>query len=148
MAWKRRKNDWHLPSRLAMSAGRWPSVAGAFELRDESRYNRAENHAYDRSYPIEKELSEHEGERRMNDPTSKLRDNAPIDGVRLLSRIRNAHTAAGVQAVGAIREAADATLLSFKDLEPGSVAYLRQELDLPSWDGVRLTSRQQFTEKG
>jgi hypothetical protein len=39
--------------------------------------------------------------------------------------------------VGKVRETADETLLSFQGLGPGSVAYLRETLGLPSKDGVR-----------
>jgi DNA-directed RNA polymerase alpha subunit len=70
-------------------------------------------------------------------PTPELRDDTPIENVRLSTRIRNALNAAGIKTVGEIREASDATLLSFQDLGPGSVTHLRETLGLPSGDGVR-----------
>jgi hypothetical protein len=39
--------------------------------------------------------------------------------------------------VGEVRETSDEILLSFPDLGEGSVAHLRETLDLPSCDGVR-----------
>jgi DNA-directed RNA polymerase alpha subunit len=49
---------------------------------------------------------------------------------RLPSRIRNVLAAAGLKTVGEVRETTDATLLSFQDLGPGSVAHLRKTLGL------------------
>jgi DNA-directed RNA polymerase alpha subunit len=71
------------------------------------------------------------------DPTPELRDDTPIADVRLLARIKNALTAAGIKTVGEAREASDATLLSLPDLGQGSVSQLREALGLPSCDGVR-----------
>jgi DNA-directed RNA polymerase alpha subunit len=71
-------------------------------------------------------------------PTPALPDDAPIEGVRLSTRIRNALNAAGLKTVGEVREASDATLLSLQDLGQGSVDHLRESLGLPSYDGVRL----------
>jgi DNA-directed RNA polymerase alpha subunit len=61
-------------------------------------------------------------------PALGLPDETPIVNVRFSTRIANALNAAGVKTVGEIREASDATLLSFQDLGPGSVARLRETL--------------------
>jgi DNA-directed RNA polymerase alpha subunit len=73
----------------------------------------------------------------MLNPTPELRDDTPIEDVRLSTRIRNALNVAGLRTVGEVREASDATLLSLQDLGQGSVAHLRETLGLPSCDGVR-----------
>lgn len=70
-------------------------------------------------------------------PAPGLPDETPIENVRFSTRIKNALNEAGVKTVGDIRETSDATLLSFQDLGPGSVAHLRETLGLPSCDGVR-----------
>jgi DNA-directed RNA polymerase alpha subunit len=70
-------------------------------------------------------------------PAPELPDTTPVDNVRFSTRIRNALNAAGIKTVGEIRETLDATLLSFQDLGPGSVAHLRETLGLPSIRGVR-----------
>jgi DNA-directed RNA polymerase alpha subunit len=70
-------------------------------------------------------------------PAPELPDDTPIEDVRFSTRIRNALNAAGIKTVGQVREASGATLLSFQDLGPGSVAHLRETLGLPSTDGVR-----------
>jgi DNA-directed RNA polymerase alpha subunit len=70
-------------------------------------------------------------------PAPELPDDTQIEDVRFSTRIRNALNAAGIKTVGQVREASDATLLSLQDLGPGSVAYLRETLGLPSTDGVR-----------
>jgi DNA-directed RNA polymerase alpha subunit len=70
-------------------------------------------------------------------PTPELRDDTSIEDVRLSTRIRSALNTAGIKTVGEIREASDATLLSFQGLGPGAVTYLRETLGLPSNDGVR-----------
>ena len=70
-------------------------------------------------------------------PASEISNDTPIESVRFSSRIRNALTGAGITTIGEIREASDATLLSFQDLGPGSVAYLREKLGLRAKDGVR-----------
>jgi DNA-directed RNA polymerase alpha subunit len=64
------------------------------------------------------------------DPTPELQDDTPIDNVRLSTRIRNALNHAGLKTVGDVRETSDATILSFQDLGPGSVAHLRETLGL------------------
>jgi DNA-directed RNA polymerase alpha subunit len=74
-------------------------------------------------------------------PAPELPDDTPIEDVRFSTRIRNALNAAGIKAVGQVREASDATLLSFQDLGPGSVAHLRETLGLPSTDGVRPSGK-------
>jgi DNA-directed RNA polymerase alpha subunit len=73
----------------------------------------------------------------MLNPAPELRDDTPIEDVRLSTRIRNALNVAGLRTVGEVREASDATLLSLQDLGQGSVAHLRETLGLPSCDGVR-----------
>jgi len=70
-------------------------------------------------------------------PAPELPDDTPIENVRFSTRIRNALDAAGLKTVGEVRETPDATLLTFQDLGPGSVAHLRETLGLPSYDGVR-----------
>jgi DNA-directed RNA polymerase alpha subunit len=60
-----------------------------------------------------------------------------IQNVRFSTRIRNALNAAGMKTIGEIRETSDDNLLSFQDLGPGSIAYLRETLGLPSTHGVR-----------
>jgi DNA-directed RNA polymerase alpha subunit len=70
-------------------------------------------------------------------PAPELPDDTPIENVRFSTRIRNALEAAGLKTVGEVRETPDATLLTFQDLGPGSVAHLRETLGLPSCDGVR-----------
>jgi DNA-directed RNA polymerase alpha subunit len=70
-------------------------------------------------------------------PAPELPDDTPIEIVRFSTRIRNALEAAALKTVGEVRETPDATLLTFQDLGPGSVAHLRETLGLPSCDGVR-----------
>jgi|SRR5665213_697678 len=70
-------------------------------------------------------------------PAPGLPDETAIDNVRFSTRISSALNAAGLKTVGEIREASDATLLTFQDLGPRSVAHLREMLGLPSCDGVR-----------
>jgi DNA-directed RNA polymerase alpha subunit len=70
-------------------------------------------------------------------PAPELPDDTALENVRFSTRIRNAITAAGWKTVGEVREASDATLLSLPDVDPGSVAHLRETLGLPSTDGVR-----------
>jgi DNA-directed RNA polymerase alpha subunit len=74
-------------------------------------------------------------------PAPELSDQTLIQNVRFSTRIRNALNATGMKTIGEIREASDATLLSFQDLGKSSVAHLRQSLGLPSADGVRPKSR-------
>jgi DNA-directed RNA polymerase alpha subunit len=64
-------------------------------------------------------------------PARGLPDETPIDNVRFSRRIMNALNAAGVKTVGEIRQASDATLLSFQDLGAGSIARLRETLGQP-----------------
>jgi DNA-directed RNA polymerase alpha subunit len=61
-------------------------------------------------------------------PAQGLPDETPIDNVRFSTRITNALNAAGVKTVGQIRQASDATLLSFQDLGASSIARLRETL--------------------
>jgi DNA-directed RNA polymerase alpha subunit len=61
-------------------------------------------------------------------PAPGLPDETPIANVRFSTRITNALNAAGVKTVGEIRQASDATLLTFQDLGASSVARLRASL--------------------
>jgi DNA-directed RNA polymerase alpha subunit len=70
-------------------------------------------------------------------PAPGLPDTTCIDNVRFSTRIRNALNQAGVKTVGEIREASDATLLSYQGLGAAAVAHLRETLGLPSKDGVK-----------
>jgi DNA-directed RNA polymerase alpha subunit len=63
-------------------------------------------------------------------PAPGIPDDTPIENVRFTTRIKNALTHAGVKTVGEIREASDATLLSFPDMGQESVAYLRDKLGI------------------
>ena len=74
-------------------------------------------------------------------PAPELPDVTLIENVRFSTRIRNALNAAGMKTIGEVRETSDDTLLSLRDLGPGSVAHLRNTLGLPSTDGVRPKSR-------
>ena len=65
------------------------------------------------------------------DPTPELPDDTSIDQVRFPTRIKNALREAGVHTIGQIREASDATLLSFQGFRKESVIYLRITLGLP-----------------
>jgi DNA-directed RNA polymerase alpha subunit len=71
------------------------------------------------------------------DSTPELSDETRIDRLRLPTRIHNVLAAAGLKTVGEVRETADETLLSFQNLGPISVDYLRKNLGPPSTDGVR-----------
>jgi DNA-directed RNA polymerase alpha subunit len=75
------------------------------------------------------------------DPTPELPDDTPLADVKVVSGIRNVLTAAGMKTVGEMREAPDRSLLSLPALGKGSLTYLRQQLGLPSSDGVRLLPR-------
>jgi len=61
-------------------------------------------------------------------PALGLPDETPIFSVRFSTRITNALNGAGVKTVGEIREASDATLLSYQDLGASSIARLRETL--------------------
>ena len=61
-------------------------------------------------------------------PALGLPDETPIASVRFSTRVTKALNAAGVKTVGEIREASDATLLSFPNLGAGSIACLRETL--------------------
>ena len=73
----------------------------------------------------------------MLDPTPELPDVPLTEDVRFATRIRNALNAAALKTVGEVRETWDEILPSFRDLGQGSVAYLRETLDLPSCGGGR-----------
>jgi hypothetical protein len=64
----------------------------------------------------------------MHYPTPELPDVTLIEHVRFSTRIRNALNAAGMKTIGEVRETSDDTLLSLRDLGPGSVADLRKAL--------------------
>ena len=74
-------------------------------------------------------------------PTPEIPDDTLIENIRFSTRIRNALNVGGLETVGQVRDASDATLLSFQDLGQSSVAHLRQTLGLPSTDGVRPKGR-------
>jgi len=74
-------------------------------------------------------------------PTPELPDHTPIENVRFSTRIRKALDAAGLKTVGEVREASDKTLLSLQDLGHGSIAHLRETLELPPTDGVTPSGR-------
>ena len=64
----------------------------------------------------------------MLDPAPELPDVTLVENVRFSTRIRNAFNAAGIKTIGEVRETSDDTLLSLRDLGPGSVAHLRKTL--------------------
>jgi DNA-directed RNA polymerase alpha subunit len=64
-------------------------------------------------------------------PAPGVPDETPIDKVRFSIRITNALNEAGVKTVGEIRQASDATLLSFQNLGATSIARLRETLGQP-----------------
>ena len=74
-------------------------------------------------------------------PAPELPDDAPVESVRFSTRIRNALNAASIKTIGEIRETSGDNLLSFPDLGPGSIAYLRKTLGLPWADSVRQMSK-------
>ena len=71
------------------------------------------------------------------DPTPDLPDETPLGRVRFPTRIKNVFSVEGLETVGQVRETSDATLLSFPDLGPRSVAHLRETLGVSSIDGER-----------
>jgi DNA-directed RNA polymerase alpha subunit len=74
-------------------------------------------------------------------PAPELPDDTLIENVRFSTRVRNALNAAGMRTIGEVRETSDDNLLSLQDLGPGSIAYLRETLGLPSTDGVRPSGK-------
>jgi len=70
-------------------------------------------------------------------PALGLPDETPIVNVRFSTRITNALNAAGLMTVGEIREASDATLLSFQDLGASSIAQLRETLGQPQLGALK-----------
>jgi DNA-directed RNA polymerase alpha subunit len=74
-------------------------------------------------------------------PTPELPDDTPIERVLFSTRIQNALRAADLKTVGEVREMSDETLISLPDLGKASLAALREELGLPSTDGVRSVSK-------
>ncbi len=74
-------------------------------------------------------------------PAPELPDHTLVENIRFSTRVRNALAGSGLKTVGEIREASDATLLSLQDLGKTSVTQLRENLGLPSTDGVRPVKR-------
>jgi DNA-directed RNA polymerase alpha subunit len=74
-------------------------------------------------------------------PAPELPNDTLIENVRFSTRVRNALNAAGMKTIGEVRETSDDNLLSLQDLGPGSIAYLRETLGLPSTDGVRPSGK-------
>ena len=74
-------------------------------------------------------------------PAPGLPDDTPIDNIRFSTRIANALNAAGVKTVGEIRQASDATLLSFQDLGSGSIATLRKTLGQTPELGMKVKGK-------
>lgn len=74
-------------------------------------------------------------------PAPELPDDTLIANVRFSTRVRNALNAAGMRTIGEVRATSDDNLLSLQDLGPGSIAYLRETLGLPSTDGVRPSGK-------
>jgi DNA-directed RNA polymerase alpha subunit len=70
-------------------------------------------------------------------PTPELPDDTPIERVIFSPRIQNALRAADLKTVGEVREISDETLISLPDFGRGSLTDLREQLGLPSTDGVR-----------
>jgi Bacterial RNA polymerase, alpha chain C terminal domain len=64
----------------------------------------------------------------ISDHGPGLPDDAPIDQVRLPTRIRRALALAGLNTVGDIRRTSDAVLLSLPNIGQSSVTHLRNEL--------------------
>jgi DNA-directed RNA polymerase alpha subunit len=74
-------------------------------------------------------------------PALGLPDETPIDNVGFSARITNALKAAGMKTIGEIRQASDATLLSFQDLGSSSIARLRNTLGQPPSSALKPKSR-------
>jgi DNA-directed RNA polymerase alpha subunit len=70
-------------------------------------------------------------------PTPDLPDDTPIERLLFSTRIQNALRAADLKTVGEVREISDETLISLPDFGRGSLSDLRENLGLPSTDGVR-----------
>jgi DNA-directed RNA polymerase alpha subunit len=75
-------------------------------------------------------------------PALGLPDETPIFNVRFSTRIINALNGAGVRTVGEIREASDATLLSYQDLGASSIARLRETLGPTQPDALKPKRKQ------
>ena len=60
------------------------------------------------------------------DPTPMLLNETLLDNVALPTRIRNTFKFQGLKTVGDVREASDATLLSFQDFGWGSLTFCRE----------------------
>jgi DNA-directed RNA polymerase alpha subunit len=70
-------------------------------------------------------------------PALGLPDKTPVANVRFSTRLANALNGAGVKTVGEIREASDATLLSFQDLGASSIARIRETLGPAQSDALK-----------
>jgi DNA-directed RNA polymerase alpha subunit len=75
-------------------------------------------------------------------PALGLPDETRIFNVRFSIRITNALNVAGVKTVGEIREASDATLLSYQDLGASSIARLRETLGPTQPDALKPKRKQ------
>lgn len=64
----------------------------------------------------------------MLDPSADLPNEMPITDVRLPTRIANALSNGGLRTLGEVRESSDANLLTFQDVGPGTVRWLRERL--------------------
>ena len=64
----------------------------------------------------------------MLDPSADLPNETSITDVRLPTRIANALSNAGLRTLGEVRESSDAILLTFQDVGPGTVRWLRERL--------------------
>jgi DNA-directed RNA polymerase alpha subunit len=74
-------------------------------------------------------------------PTPELPDDTPIDRVLFSTRIQNALRTADLKTVGEVREMSDEKLISLPDFGKGSLSDLRENLGLPSTDGVRPVTK-------
>jgi DNA-directed RNA polymerase alpha subunit len=74
---------------------------------------------------------------RLLSPAPELPDDTPIEQLELPARIKRVLQAEGLNTVYDVRETSDKVLISFRDMGPGSVKYLRNALGLPSEEGVR-----------
>jgi DNA-directed RNA polymerase alpha subunit len=87
-------------------------------------------------------LQKTHGARTKMEPTPELPDDIPIGEVQFPARIQNVLLAEGFSTVGQVREASDDALLSCQNFGKGSLSYVRQQLGLPSREGVRPSEKQ------
>ena len=64
----------------------------------------------------------------MLEPSADLPNETPLTAIRLPTRIANALSNAGLRTLGEVRETSDANLLTFQDVGPGTVRWLRERL--------------------